>query len=377
MIKKSFFFVFFVASIIFAQSEVDTNVQNDQMQSEDQMRMQHEQMMQEQQQMDSVEEPAVEETERPDTQQKIVLTPVKENQTEVITTYSGEENILKSPKKAFFLSLLLPGLGEYYAKASIPRIAIPAGVEVATYISSAIFSMKYREKTDLYKKFADENYSHDRFNTWYKYVTNESTTNVVIKTTAHDSAYFGVDQNNKTNDYYEMIGKYDMFTQGWKDVNPILDSIYYRDQNPQSVMTELKAMAGDTARYWSAFALDSSNNFENAYIKDQVSGKIINAKFMWMKDDSRPFYYGKSANQLYYMTLRNDANEMADVSRSILFTLIVNRLVSAVDAALAATSYNRKITGGSLTYYQKIRLEPIQVGNTMLPANGVVASYTF
>jgi hypothetical protein len=164
-------------------------------------------------------------------------------------------NILKSPKKAFFLSLLVPGLGEYYAGASVPRVAIPAGLEVATWVTSAIFSMKYNEKTDVYKKFADENYDHNKFTTWFQYVNDSNTTNVVIRRTAHDSAYEN-DYRGKTNDYYEMIGKYDIFTQGWKDADPNLGQEYYNKQNGTYF-----SMLVDTQKYWSSFALDSVKGY--------------------------------------------------------------------------------------------------------------------
>ena len=147
-----------------------------------------------------------------------------------------------------------------------------------------------------YKKFADDHYSHEQFLKWYKYVTDSTTLNVIIRVTAHDSAYINYDQPNKTDDYYEMIGKYYIFTQGWNDVSPILDTIFYMYQNSGHF-----SLLPDTAKYWSAFAL----NMETPYIYN--GGNIVAPCFAYLKENSSPFYYGMSINQLYYRTLMNEA----------------------------------------------------------------------
>ncbi|MBL8029617.1 MAG: hypothetical protein JNL74_24595 [Fibrobacteres bacterium] len=308
------------------------------------------------------------ETDKPGSKSKIVITPKRENQTEVIKTYSGEVNILKSPKKAFFLSLLVPGLGEYYAGASVPRVAIPAAIEVTTWVTSTLFKMKYEEKTKEYQDFADEHFSNERLQKWYNYLVTAPSSKIVFRPTAHDDSALKSGVNEKSNDFYEMIGKYNAFSQGWDDVNPELNETYYNRQNGGYF-----SLLADTQKYWSAFALDTVG------VPYVVEGgrTITNLNYVHPAEGGSPYYYGKSKRQLLYMDLRDDANEMGDIYRGILFTLIVNRIASSIDALLAATSYNTKITGGSLSRLQRIHLEPIQVGNTAMPANGVSASYKF
>ncbi len=308
-------------------------------------------------------------TEKPEQDKKgIVLVGNKEDQTEVITTYSGDENTLKSPKKAFFLSLLMPGLGEFYAEAKTYRIALPAAVELSTYSLYIAFTYKYNQKISVYKKFADENYSHKKFENWYRYVEEADSNKIRIRTTAHDNAYFSKDQAGKTGDYYEMIGKYDIFAQGWKDVSPNMDTTYY-----ETVILPNYQQVPRDSLYWNSFALDSLS----PYLRDAFNA-VTGPNFMHYRDDGRPFYFGKSLNQLKYMELRNDANSIADLRRKILFTLIVNRIASSVNAAMAAISYNKSITGGSLSHNgSRIKIDAIQIGSTDIPANGIVASYTF
>lgn len=291
-----------------------------------------------------------------------------EQEVDVITTYKGDVNQLKSPKKAFFLSFLLPGLGEYYAKAHPARIAAPLLVEAASYTVAAILYGKYKDRTNVFKKFADAHYSHADFMNWYRIIDTTPKTVIHLEQGfSHDSLYM-IEQLTKSNDYYEMIGKYPTFVQGWDDRTPDMTYDYMvnnptRDVKlgPQKYWPEFRGMAIDYVRYTPG----------DSIVTDTV--------FMYYQDNDpkRPYFFGRSQHQLDYMDLRDEANTMGDYFRLTFVALLVNRIASSIDAVLAANAFNRKMTGGSLSAIERMRLVPTKLGYSPVPINGLAVQYGF
>ena len=174
-------------------------------------------------------------------------------------TYPNQEDTVryeysKSPAKAFFFSMLLPGAGELYA-GKWGRAAGFFGIEVLLWATH--FSKK-SEGEDLekkYKKFADAHWDMDKWlqeTTWEKEGLGPKGTHQIWAilrfknesggwTTIDESAYeikgdfsevktkmeeIKAKYSNgrdvefvplKTRDYYENIGKYKQFYGGWDD----------------------------------------------------------------------------------------------------------------------------------------------------------------
>jgi hypothetical protein len=285
---------------------------------------------------------------------------------EVIQTYKGDVNQLKSVKKAFFLSFIMPGLGEYYAKGSWPRVAAPFAIELGCYASLAIIRGKYNDLTTKYQNYADAHYSHLKFDTWYQFLVNADTS--VVKSEdvfSHKDAYYDA-YEGKTNDYYEMIGKYDMFVQGWDDADPDMDSAYIVNQN-WGTDYDYKF------RGWavSSLGVNSSNELVDTnwiYYHEDANGNT---------DYNRPRYFGKSLHQIYYMTLRDDANIMADKMLWVFYGMLANRIFSAIDAVLVTSSTNRKITGNTLSAIERVRVRPAVIGGNSPVTNGMLVTYSF
>ena len=136
---------------------------------------------------------------------------------ETIKNVKGKQ---KSEKLAFMMSLILPGLGEYYAKGGWIRTSIPFITELASYVT--IFAIKNKAKNleNDYKYFADAHYSHDRYEKWRDFIENAPDTLIrrdIIFTFEPDTVSH---MKSTIVDFYEMIGRYDEFVQGWDDANP-------------------------------------------------------------------------------------------------------------------------------------------------------------
>lgn len=284
---------------------------------------------------------------------------------EVIQTYKGDVNQLKSVKKAFFLSFIMPGLGEYYAKGSWPRVAAPFAIELGCYASLAIIRGKYNDLTTKYKNYADTYYSHSKFDAWYQFILNADTSLLNSRDVfSHSEAYYDAFED-KTNDYYEMIGKYDMFVQGWDDADPKMDSTYIVNQD---------------------WGTDFDNQFRGwAVLSLRVEqDKLVDTNWIYYHEDAngnedrnRPRYFGKSNHQIHYMTLRDDANVMADKMLWVFYGMLANRIFSAIDAVLVTNSTNRKITGTTLSAIERVRVRPAAIGGNSPVTNGMLVTYSF
>ncbi|SYZ73993.1 conserved exported hypothetical protein [Candidatus Zixiibacteriota bacterium] len=185
----------------------------------------------------------------------------------------------KSPKKAFLYSLLLPGLGQRYAGSGIIKQVGFLGIEGAIWG----FHFKYRsdgnKKTDEFQAWADKYWLEgdstitESYRGWmYLHGDTEGVT----------VGYDHILPGTKTQQYYEMIGKYDQFRGGWDD-------------------------------YWGPDSL----------LYDSVP----------------------SPHRAQYLDMRKKANDLLDKADNFIVYAVINHLVSAIDAAISARRHNRNQSG--------------------------------
>ncbi len=148
--------------------------------------------------------------------------------------FSGEKiNLFNSDKEknpilAAALSAIVPGTGQFYAKNYV-KSAIFLGVEAGLWITYAIFQKKGDDQTDIYRKYANDNWSVRKYASWLKTegfpgsgIIDPNLQNLEILrqqiNACEDSAGFSHklppfgDQQ-----YYEVIGKYQNYVSGWSE----------------------------------------------------------------------------------------------------------------------------------------------------------------
>jgi hypothetical protein len=151
----------------------------------------------------------------------------------------------KSPWLAAGLSLLVPGAGEFYAESYWKAAAFFA-IEVAAWTIAYSFDKKGDRKTDFFQNFADEHWSvveygrhaADKFfagNAPYGWlVSNDESLppwqrvdwdelnrmERAIASTAEGRYYSHTLPRRPEQQYYELIGKYPQYNQGWSDRPP-------------------------------------------------------------------------------------------------------------------------------------------------------------
>ena len=215
----------------------------------------------------------------------------------------------KSPLLAGAMSLVVPGAGEFYT-TSYWRAGGFVLAETALWVFYASYYSKGNSQTTLFQNFADDHWSAVRYAQWIQ--ANVTTLNPDVssfsgylipgtenlppwqqvdwaKINAVENAIAQRSGNGFTHQlphrpeqqYYELIGKYPQFAAGWDDAG---------------VMTPERIVTGD-----------------------------VSARF------------------LDYSKMRGKANDFYNIATTGSILLVVNHLLSAIDAAWSAAQFNNQL----------------------------------
>jgi hypothetical protein len=206
-----------------------------------------------------------------------------------------------SPLRAALYSAILPGAGQFYTKSYWQSAAF-FGSEVLAWVLYASYENEGDQKTDEFKNYADEHWSVVQYASWINVNFSRSlNTNpvdwsdlnkaeweigggdpAITQPTGftHQLAHYGEQQ------YYEMIGKYAQFGGGWDDAATFKPGGY---------------TTGDV-----------------------TSGNV-------------------SPNFSKYSAMRGDANNFYNIATTVSYLIVVNHVLSAVEAAWNASKINHRI----------------------------------
>jgi hypothetical protein len=200
----------------------------------------------------------------------------------------------KSPGKAFALSVLVPGLGQYYYGSRV-KPWLFFGAEVTAWVLYFKWDGDYNDLTTAFEQFQRTHWSRNDYTTYLQYAYDGATDDDSIDATEISHHL----PDSETGQYFEMTGKYDQFAWGWDDA--------LRDGEPLGSF----ATAGDSLR-------------------------IVNVA-------TTPY----SANRLTYVDMRKDANDKYDQARAMILVSLANRLISGFEAFLTTKRHNKHAAGRS------------------------------
>ena len=209
----------------------------------------------------------------------------------------------KSVLMAAIYSAILPGAGEYYAE-SYWKAALFATLEIAGWTANIIYNAKGDKQDDRMRAFGDKHWSEKRY--WEKIyydavIEGKITADPLIYDEANHQfivynsdivnsiRYLEVELNHthrlpetKTQQYYEMIYKYlTQFGNGWDDADFFLTY-------------------------------------------DGVTNTLTPHMFR-------------------YRDLRNEMNDLYDIASTAANAILINHVLSALDAAWTTNNYNRRV----------------------------------
>jgi hypothetical protein len=283
----------------------------------------------------------------PDSEPKLAYNPIRlqmaqemsKPQEEVATDSTASPVIAGklNPGKALLLSAIIPGAGQFYAKAPIWGAAFIA-FEVAAWAGVAVYHQKGMNKDDEFHIFADQHWAYDRgstiqpqtlpeFNDYLHYEYWAATVFGKDGASGNNDVYLGnidewqteswtsklqnlpsdgftheLDPNNEDQQYYEMIGKYNQFGAGW-------------------------TASGDEV-----------NNYRN------------NTHLDWKWESKNSF-------RETYLNMRKESNDALDKSKNFTMVVMANHVLSALHAGFMVSRHNKKLEKAQ-TIEGSFRLEP-------------------
>ena len=125
----------------------------------------------------------------------------------------------KSPGRAFLLSALVPGVGEFYS-GSKGRAAVFFGIEALAWGLYLNWDSKGNDIEDEFRVTADREWDVQAYLNWRTSTIsrNSSITHALPCSTEVAEGRFNQCDGRETQQYYELLGKYDQFVAGWDDV---------------------------------------------------------------------------------------------------------------------------------------------------------------
>ena len=283
-----------------------------------------------------------------------LLGPVKVSKVNGIDEMKGR---YKNPRKALFLSLLVPGAGQFYVggnTATYVRGGVYLALEIFMWSGWGYFSIhKYNEQVKKYKSFAKEHYSIGRF---------ERAMRDLYET---DADLYGSEFNNRymgtRKSFCEAIyGSADH--GGCYHENALFfdDDVHYNnfvskyDRNKDITLgDEIDNVKGFNNES-EVFQLIS----EGSYVLGWDDADAAVASSLNLSDpNSETVSLGESERLKKYRSMRSDANSYADMQVWFIGGLILNHIVSAVDAAITANAHNKVLYEEDVSWYDRLHFD--------------------
>ena len=284
-----------------------------------------------------------------------LLGPVKVSKVNGIDEMKGR---YKNPRKALFLSLLLPGAGQLYVggtTATYVRGGAYMALEVILWSSWGYFSVyKYNKQVDKYKKFAKEHYSiglyesvmHDLYNA--------------------DADLYGDEFNRRymgsRKSFCEAIYGNANYGGCYQDDALFKDDAQHLSKFPKPDNKKVTNLGVEMANFGRSFN-NESEVFqlisEGAYVRgwDDVQKEAQAINLNLEDPNSETVVLGESENLNTYRSMRNKANDFADTQAWFIGGLILNHIISAVDAAFTANAHNKVLYEEDLSWYDHLRFD--------------------
>jgi len=123
----------------------------------------------------------------------------------------------KSPAKAFGLSMLVPGLGQYYNGSKVKAVAF-LGIEATAWILQFKWRADGNQQTKEFEAFQEAHWSEESYGEYLYLAYRDDLGNRYRdddSISAPELSHHLPDTH--TQQFYEMTGKYDQFAWGWDD----------------------------------------------------------------------------------------------------------------------------------------------------------------
>lgn len=281
-----------------------------------------------------------------------LLGPVKVSKVHGIDELKGR---YKNPRKALFLSLLVPGAGQLYvggSTATYVRGGVYMALEVFMWSGWGYFSIyKYNQQVDKYKKFAKQHYSIGRYEDAMRELYSAAGS---LYPSTFNSRYMGTRKS-----FCEAIYGDATYGKCYQD-----DALFSDDKTHLNNFKDKDKSLGDEMKDFKRSFNKESELFqlisEGAYVRgwdDVKNGGTLAIDLNLEDEDAETVSLGESEHMLKYRSMRRDANDYADMQAWFIGGLILNHIVSAVDAALTANAHNKVLYEEDVSWYDHLHFD--------------------
>lgn len=278
-----------------------------------------------------------------------LLGPVKVSKVNGIDEMKGR---YKSPRKALFMSLVVPGSGQLYVGGSNftnIRGGVYLALEAALWGSWYYFSVyKYDQQVSKYKTFAKKHFSIGRYERGMRDLYNADAVNYESE---FRRRYLGTRESfcEAIFGNASMHGCYDRDKLYHNDVEYVNDFV----KNPKTLLSEKHKVKFDNKSEVYQLIAD------DAYVLgwDDVEDRTVATALGLEDPESATVALGESENLKEYRSLRSKATDYADMQAWFFGGLILNHIVSAIDAALTANSHNKSLYEEDLSWYDHLHFD--------------------
>ena len=243
----------------------------------------------------------------------------------------------KSPLLAGALSFVIPGAGEFYSENYI-KSAVFVAVEAAAITIGLIYDKKGNDQTNFFQNYAELNWSVLRYAQWTLIHLKELNPN--LNPIDYQNK---VIQNGKVN--WDELNKLENDVAGRDGRDGKVPGSYYSHRLPKYGEQQYYELIGKYPQFNVGW-----NDFGNG-------------------DLNTPYAYGDPLTEKfrYYSIERGKANDFYNIATKAVIVVVVNHILSALDAAWSAHGYNSRLemhasiekynTGFNTVYYPQLNLQ--------------------
>lgn len=232
----------------------------------------------------------------------------------------SEELEEKSVMRAALYSAVIPGTGQYYA-GSIWKAALFAGIEIAGWTVYFVNTSNGDKQETQMEAYADDHWSEQKY--WSRLYYDARDRGL------SDLPQYDVDENNIIIDFDAEIAN---------SLRYLEDALGHTHRLPETKTQQYYEMI---VKYLTQFG----NGWEDANFYSTYYGNTNNM----------------TAQMFSYRDMRNDMNEYYDVASMATNVILINHVLSALDAAWTASRYNREITMKIRAYNKRYFDENVQM----------------
>jgi hypothetical protein len=261
----------------------------------------------------------------------------------------------RNPKKALFMSLMVPGLGQAYVGQSAfnySRAALYFGTEIVLGAFWYHYTVvKYDREVKRYRRYADTHWSQGAYE---DAAFNASGANWFADVNPYRAAYCDAVQRHGRG-----ISGEEALYNGCLDILDPDDAAGAPYQNFRAQY--------DDSRWFGAGAAPDSVGLRRAGYADRVDFYALIGRYQefvggW--DDVAGLAYsdssvsGSSANRDTYAAMRGKAQDYSRMQAWFIGGIALNHIASAIDAAITARRNNKRLyEGGEAAWYERVGVD--------------------